>query len=126
MKTQLKTLLNNLKLPFLTLITVFVLGFGCSALKPAPNPLAGFHFSSLANLHSNKAIVDDYQLYIQKLSLKNRDFVGAVDFFEDSTGQHAVDIKIGVNGTWWEHILIYDKQSRRVQTIKYRNGGYRC
>ena len=62
--------------------------------------------------------------YIQSLSLKRKDFVGSVDFLESRTGQHAVDIKIGINGKWWEHILIYDKDNTRIKVIKYRNGGY--
>jgi hypothetical protein len=125
MKAGLKTLLKNRKLLLLTLMTMCVLEFGCNTSKPVPNPLANFHSSSLNNLHSNKAITDDYHLYIQKLSLKSGDFVGNVDFLENGAGQHAVDIKIGVSGTWWEHVLIYNKDNKRVQEIKYRNGGYR-
>jgi hypothetical protein len=97
---------------------------GCSS-KPTPDPLTSFHFSSLNNLHSNKAIMDDYQDYIQKLPKPDGSFVGSVDFFEDGTGQHAVQIYQGINGTWWIHDLIYDKDNKRIKSIKYKNGGYR-
>jgi len=101
------------------------LGCGCNTSKPTPDPLASFHFSSLNNLHANKIIETDYQNYIQKLPASEKDFVGSMGFSEDNTGQHAVHLTIGVGGTWWEHILIYDKDNKRIKVIKYRNGGYR-
>jgi hypothetical protein len=108
---------------FLFLLTVFVLMAGC-ATSTHTDPLAGWHFSSLNNLHSNQAITDDYQAYIQTLHLKKRGFVGAVDFFEDGTGQHAVKIEIGLNGTWSEHVIIYDKDNKRTKVTKYADGRY--
>lgn len=69
--------------------------------------------------------MDDYQDYIQKLSPRKKEFVGAVDFFEDDMGRHAVDIKTGAYGTWWRHILIYDKTNKRIKVITYKTGGYR-
>jgi len=101
------------------LVAAFVSIVGCAT--QTPDPLAGWHFSSLNNLHSNQAITDDYQNYIQS----QKGFVGAVDFLEDGAGQHAVDIKMGVNGRWWRHILIYDKENKRIKVIRYKTGGYR-
>ena len=103
---------------------MFLCGFGCSSSKPTPDPLASFHVSSLGNLDSNKAIIDDYKDYIQKLSPEERRNLGPTFFYEDGTGQHAIDIAIGVNGRWWRHILIYDKDSKRIKTIKYATGYY--
>ena len=119
-----KTIIKYL-IAILILSVGLVWGFKCVTSRPPPNPLAGWHFSSLSNLHSNKAITTDYQDYIQKLSLKENEFVGSISFFEDGKGQHAVDIQIGSNGTWWEHVLIYDVGDKRVKVIKYSNGGYR-
>jgi hypothetical protein len=98
---------------------------GCSASKPTPDPLVGFHVGDLRDLHNNKAITDDYKDYIEKnLSAEERKYLGTIFYFEDGTGQHAVKIEIGLNGTWWEHVLIYDKDNKRIKTIKYSSGGY--
>jgi len=89
-----------------------------------PDPLAGFHVSSLGNLDANKTISDDYHDYIQKLSPEDRKYVGPTEFYEDGTGQHAVEIEEALNGTWWFHVLIYDKSDKRIKTIKYSPGHY--
>jgi hypothetical protein len=124
MKTQLKNLIKNFIPIFLMLITTFVFGFGCNTSKPTPDPLAGFHFSDLINLQNNKAISDDYKDYIQKLSPKERERAGPIFYSEDGAGQHAVEIKIGINGKNWHHILIYDKDDKRIKTVKYASGNY--
>jgi len=107
------------------LLGVLVFGCKCNSSKQPPNPLEGFYVSALHDIHSNKPIMDDYQNYINELFLKNGDFVGSVEFLENGTGQHAVNIKVGVNGTWWEHVLIYDQNNKRVKVIKLRDGKYR-
>jgi hypothetical protein len=110
---------------FCILLTAFIWTVGCSGLVHHSDPLAGWHFSSLNNLDSNKAITDDYQDYIRKLSPEERKYAGPIKYYEDGTGRHAVRIIIGLNGTVWEHVLIYDKDSRRIKAIKYSSGGYR-
>jgi hypothetical protein len=125
MKTQFKNPINNLALIFLMLATMFVLGFGCNTSKPAPDPLAGFHFSSLNNLNSNKAITDDYQNYIQNLPPQGKKVTGPVLFFEDGTGQHGISVEVFIGGTTsWTYIFIYDKEDKRTQAIKYRYNKY--
>src|ERR1700761_4010254 len=88
---------NDILITFV-LFAVLSCGLGCDTPKPKVDPLANFHFSSLNNLHSNKAISNDCQEYIAKISLKKESFIAAVDFFENESGQHAVDIKEGING----------------------------
>jgi hypothetical protein len=88
-----------------------------------PDPLAGWRFSSLNNLDSNKAISDDYHAYISELTPKEMKYVGGIFFFEDG-GQHAVRITILLKGTEWAHILIYDKENKRIRIIKYVAGHY--
>ncbi len=108
----------------LALCTTAILGCKCNTIKS--DPLAGFHWSDLDNLHTNTAIMDDYQGYIKSLNLeKNEEFIGAFEYYENGTGQHAVDTTIGVGGAWWHHVLIYDKDNKRIKVIKYRSGGYR-
>ena len=104
-----------------TLLGALVFGFGCSPSKPASDPLTGFHWSSLNNLDSNKAIDDDCKDYIHKLSPEESVGAGR-EYFEDGTGRHAIKITIGVNGKNWEHVLIYDKDNHRIYTIKYVSG----
>jgi hypothetical protein len=74
----------------------------------------------------DEAIRDDYQDYIQKLPPGERYFVqgGETSFFEDGTGKHAVKIEIPLNGTWHDHILIYDRGNRRAKVFKYLDGRY--
>ena len=87
------------------------------------DPLVGWKLcQSQDPKYLDKAIRDDYQDYIQKLSSKEREFATYDNDFEDGTGQHAVKITIGLNGTDWEHILIYDKNDKRIKTIKYVSG----
>jgi hypothetical protein len=80
-----------------------------------------------------QAITDDYKDFIAKLPphprFKNRSesyFIVDVSFFKDGTGQHAVQISIPMDGTWWKYVLIYDKNNKRTQTIKYDSGHYAC
>jgi hypothetical protein len=124
MKTPFKNPLTSFAPALLMLMAMFLFGYGCDTSKPTPDPLAGFHWSSLNNLDSNKAITDDYKSYIQTLSPEEKKYLGPspVGFFEDGTGQHAVEMKIGLNGTNWHLVLIYDKDNKRIKTIKYVSG----
>ncbi|HEX3856075.1 MAG TPA: hypothetical protein VHY30_02125 [Verrucomicrobiae bacterium] len=103
----------------LALCVMILSGCSCSAPKPTPDPLAGFHpyYKIL-----NQSIVTDYQDYIQKLSPKEHNNIAYIESFEDGTAQHAVEIMIELNHTNWRHILIYDKDNKRIKTIKYVSG----
>jgi hypothetical protein len=105
----------------------FILGFGCAT--PAHNPLSGWTggLSLYQGGHTDGAITTDYQSYIQKLPLQESQFITKFDikFYEDRTGQHAVEISIPLNGTWRMHVLIYDKDDKRIKVIKYIGGEYR-
>jgi hypothetical protein len=105
------------------LLVALVSVAGCTTV--GRNPLESWRFSSITNLDSNKAITDDYQSYIQKLSPEERKFVGGIKFFEDGMGQHAVEIRIDLHGTWWKHVLIYDGNDNRIKATKYKYGNYR-
>jgi hypothetical protein len=104
------------------LLAVFVCGFGCIS-KPAPDPLAGWH---AASKNPDQAVVDDYQNYMRTLSPEEQKYLGPspVSYFEDGTGQHAAVITIGIDGNWWRHVLIYDKNDKRIKTVKYMSGHY--
>lgn len=81
-----------------------------------------------------KAIVDDYQNFARGLPThkisdaerSERYFILGVAYLEDATGQHAIDIIIPLNGTYVHYILIYDKDNKRVKTIRWAGGHYAC
>jgi hypothetical protein len=115
--------MNITRFTFCILLAAFVSAVGC-AQKPALDPLAGWQ--KAYKEEPNQTVEKDYQDYIQKLSPEEKQNLGPypATFFKDGTGQHAVRIKIGINGNVWEHILIYDKDDKRIKTIKYISGGY--
>jgi len=59
--------------------------------------------------------------YIKQLPPGENGPVGTVDWYGDGTGRHALDIKINVNGSWRDHLLIYDRENKRVKVIKFQN-----
>jgi hypothetical protein len=109
------------------LVVVLALIAGCDP-KPHPDPLAGWKkWGTDTGYHLDKAITNDLQSYISTLPPQERELAAfPYDqlFCEDGTGQHAVEISIPLDGTWWKHVLIYDKTNKRMKTIKYRSGRY--
>jgi hypothetical protein len=89
------------------------------------NPLEGgnwhFCFDQDPKL-LGQAIVADYQDYIQKLPPEERRHATYDNDFEDGSGQHAILITVGLNGTNWRHVLIYDKAGKRIKAVKYISG----
>jgi hypothetical protein len=112
---------------YFLLFAVVALSSGCGS-KSQPDPLAGWKkWSTDTGYHLDKAITNDLQNYIKTLPPQQREiaaFPYSQLFCEDGTGQHAVEISIPLNGTFWKHVLIYDKTNRRVKTVKYRSGRY--
>ena len=110
-------------------LAICVMGIsGCSyiAPKPTPDPLAGWHISFDQDSDKlDKAIRENYQAYIQTLTLEERKLIGIIWILEDGTGQHAIRIEIDLHGTEWEHVLIYDKSDKRIKVLKYVGGHYR-
>lgn len=104
------------------LLATVICGFGCYKSKPTPNPLADFHFSSLNNLDSNKAITNDYRDYIQKLPPEEKRLATCDGYCEDGMGQHGVLITVGLEGKNWRHVLIYDKNDKRISVTKWESG----
>ena len=98
------------------LLAAFILG-GCATQKPTPDPLAGFHFYSRTKV--SQAITDDYQDYIKNLPSNEKGSIGDVSFFEDGTGQHAISIQVfEENNASWQHILIYNKEDKRIKAVR--------
>jgi len=118
------------------LLVIVVLTLGCAKPKPEPDPLASWKFKPFPGWelppyghntnHLDQAIVDDYQDFIKK---NNLDTMGAITgFYEDGTGQHAVEFEafeVGPNAkesginTSWHYVLIYNTNNQRIKLIKY-------
>jgi hypothetical protein len=122
MTTRIKNPIKIFVPVFLVLAAMFLLGFGCNTSKPTLDPLAGFH---AASKNPDQVIVNDYQSYIQKLSPEDRKYARVSGYNEDGTGQHAAVIEIDLNGTAWNHVLIYDKDNKRIKVVKYVAFHYR-
>ena len=105
---------------FLLLIAAAFSMVGCAVPKPAPDPLAGWRplFSNEEQIVGD-AIKSDYGNYIQKLSQSEKNGLGPIFLFADETGQHAIKFQVAVNGVDWAHVIIYDRDNKRVKVIKY-------
>jgi hypothetical protein len=73
----------------------------------------------------NKTIKDDYQNYLHKHEPGYFSVTGAA-FYEDGTGQHAVKIEVGRNGSYTVYIFMYDNHNVRTKIMRFANGGYAC
>jgi hypothetical protein len=112
---------------YFVFLGLFALATGCRAPKPAPTSSALVGFRTCFSQDPAKldtAIRDDYQDYINGLPHELRIGVGPIDLLEDGSGRHAVRIPIALNGTDWAHVLIYDKDNKRVRVVKFVSGHY--
>ena len=109
------------------LLMTLVCGGGCVGTSPLKPSLGWKSTWSQDTNKLPKAIVDDYEDYIRKLSSKERNGLGGIHLLEDGTGQRAVAIEVVLYGwtavgTRWTHVLIYDKTNQRIKRVKYRSG----
>jgi hypothetical protein len=120
------------RLLFCVLLAAFVCGLGCTSTRP--DPLAGWTFHAFEGFemppyghnhyHNPQAISDDYDAYLKQNGFFT---VGALTgLYEDGTGQHAARFQAGKDGTYWDCILIYDKDNKRIKVIKHIDGHYAC
>jgi hypothetical protein len=115
-------------------VAAFIFLSGCEMFEnhtdPLADPKAGWKRSDLSKVYKgtepDAAITKDYEDYTHTLppysvSIYTQDFL-----YEDGTGRHAVKIGVAINGTWWQHVLIYDQNDKRIKVIKYISGHYAC
>jgi hypothetical protein len=71
-------------------------------------------------------VANDYRRYIEGLSPREQLLVHNHDirFYEGGSDQRAVEISLPIEGTWWKHVLFYDKNNRRVKVVKYAASRY--
>ena len=102
-------------------------GYPAGSASPGTNPVAGWGLCRSQDTRKlEKAIQDDYRNYLSNLTQNERMWMGSVRLSEDGSGQHAVTISVAWYGTWWNHVLVYDKDNKRIRTIRYVAGHYSC
>jgi hypothetical protein len=115
----------------LALCATVIFGYVYSTFKPASDPLEGWKdlgSEALIGCPFGQMIKDDYQNFIQNLPIDERSSVEdtRIEFYEKTDGQRAVKIRtLGegfLSNIWWEHILIYDSNKKRIKTIRYKSG----
>jgi hypothetical protein len=111
-----KAIINHCVLIMALLAVSF---FGCRRADPKPtltDPLAGWQI----DFKQPDAIVEkDCQDYMQKLPPEERKYANWGYYYKDATGQHAVVIEVDLKPNAWNHVLIYDKDNKRIKVIKY-------
>jgi hypothetical protein len=117
-----------LRLHICLLLVAFLGTVGCAS-RLRPNPLQGWKGLGSAFVIGSPfatPVAEDYQDYIVKLPKDERQAVHPHDiqFFEGGSAQRAVEISIPLRGTWWKHVLIYDRDGKRTKTIKYASSRY--
>jgi len=112
--------MNITRFTFCILLAMSLCGFGCSSSKPTPDPLAGWQ-KDYNPRPGDQVIEKDVQDYIQNLPPKQKGYIGTQLFYKDENGQHAVSIQIfeGNKNASWQHLLVYDKEDKRIKVIRY-------
>jgi hypothetical protein len=108
--------MKNIRFSTCILLAAFIL-VGCYGPTHHPDPLAGWKADY--DHEPDQAIKNDCQDYIQRLPPEEKDRAWPIFHFEDGTGRHAVRITVGLNGATRQHVLIYDKDNKRIKTITY-------
>ena len=67
-------------------------------------------------------VVTDYNDYVEKLPKAERPGVADVKYYVDDDGRNAVAVLVNVGDTQWTHLLVYDKQHKRVEMTKFAAG----
>ena len=120
----------SIKTRTILIVALLALCSSCSKQwSPAVDPLKGWnawgeHDKKRPAL--DKAIRDDYQNYLQKNEPGFFPSALGATFYEDGAGQHAVNIRIGRNGSYTIYIFIYDKSNLRIKVMRFSDGGYAC
>jgi hypothetical protein len=83
-----------------------------------PTELKGWKATSLLD----KAVITDYNAYIESLPPAERERVADVRYFNDGAGQNAVAITVNGQDAPWTHVLVYDKQNKRLRVSKQAQG----
>jgi hypothetical protein len=124
------TFVNGSGLAFFLLLALLVLAGGCATT--GRDTLEGWKDLGSAYVLKGcpfgQTIKDDYQSFNQRLSPYERRSVDDIwiEFYEGTDRRRAVKITTlgkGIIGEiWWNHILIYDSDNKRIKMIRYKSG----
>jgi hypothetical protein len=114
--------MKNLRLALNVWLMLAALTFGCASRRTNPLKEWTLRYDQTAALLNRKAIDVDYHSYIDHLSAKEKDYIGAIELFENGNGLTAIRIDTHVTKAIRTHVLIYDSENKRIKTIKYVRG----
>jgi hypothetical protein len=115
---------NAIILVIIAMLTMFAFVGGCRTGGTQVDPLAGWHACRhQSSRYFDKELQTDLEAYITSLPGRQRDHIVGLTFCE-LNGQHAVRITIALNGSDWAHVLIYDKNNKRIKVVKYVSNSY--
>jgi len=106
--------IQQIQFGMIALLLMLALGQGCSFSKPKTDPLAGWHSCEKVP----QTVEADVQHYIDGLSPYQREHIVFTDLYE-LNGQYAVRLTLALNGDDWNHIIIWDKNYKRIKVIKF-------
>jgi hypothetical protein len=121
--------MNFTRLTLFLFAALLVFAAGCTTPRDPLPTLKGWKLLRGQDPRSlDPAIVKDYRQYIQQLPEKERVQVteGSIHLYENSNGQHAVLFEIGrpsfigLSEIIYARILIYDRNSKRIEVRNYR------
>lgn len=74
----------------------------------------------------SKTISDDYRGFVNALPSDERALVDRANTFcySNTNGKHAVRFEIPLHGNWTQHVVIYNKNDKRLKTFRYNRGRY--
>jgi hypothetical protein len=126
--------MKNTRFTFCILSLIAILAGGCVAPKPLSDPMSGWtrlpdRDQPDRNPKLEKSFKEDYQSYVHSLQAEGYFIDGNIFFFQNGSGQLAVLIEFSpINNTppseQLAHVLIYDKNNKRIKVIKYKTGWY--
>lgn len=108
---------------------ICIFGAICILIAPSVREMLASHINPVAGWQTesgepDQAIQKDYQEYLTKPLVDKHGFVSVADWLKDGHGQHAIVIEEGRYDTYWHHVLIYDKNDKRIKVITYVGGHY--
>ena len=114
--------MDTMRLSFLWMLLAW--SAGCAS-QPTFDALKDFQpYPSRNPAQMSAAIAADYESYIYKLPAeeKRRVFSNNISYYWSANGQKAVKISVPNDGTWREHVLIYNLNNERIKVHKYEIG----